>query len=88
MAGSLNLYLKLERCSMSRTKRNGARPLTVQEALEMLQSAIGYCQQAGITVQAANKIEGLTLIVGNAYYKVNAGVTEFHIVELDIPKGD
>lgn len=55
---------------MSRTNRNAHKPqpVTAQEALQMLQSAIGYLQLAGMTVQAMNQADGLTLVIPNAYY--------------------
>lgn len=37
----------------------------------MLQSAIGYLQLAGITVQAMNQANGLTLVIPNAHYCTN-----------------
>jgi hypothetical protein len=69
------------RHNMKRTKRNVGEALTAEEALQILQSAIGYCQQAGLAVQAANSGTGLTLTIPGAYYTATderAGVT-FHI---------
>ena len=66
---------------MKKTKRSVGEPLTAQEALQILQSAIGYCQQAGLAVQAANSGTGLTLTIPGAYYTTaneKSGVT-FHI---------
>lgn len=53
---------------MKRTKRNVGEPITTAEALQILQSAIGYCQQAGLVVKAANRKAGLTLTIPGAYY--------------------
>ncbi len=47
--------------------RNGAsrkrkeQPITAGEALEILQSALSYCQRAGLTVNYSNTAHGLTL---------------------------
>ena len=70
---------------MSRTKKNGngkkSLPVTAQEAVSILQSAIGYCQQAGIAVQAYNWPDGVTLTLPGVFYTVtNEGAAaEFHI---------
>lgn len=47
MAGGLRPYPQKGRKRMSKTKS----PITKGEAAELLQSAVNYCQQAGITVQ-------------------------------------
>jgi hypothetical protein len=46
-----------------------------------LQSAISYCQQAGITVQAHNGPEGVTLTLPGVFYTLtNDGkAAHFHI---------
>jgi hypothetical protein len=67
---------------MSKTGRNAHKPqhVTAQEALQMLQSAVGYLQMAGITVQAENQARGLTLTIPGACYVVNIdGTAAFHI---------
>jgi hypothetical protein len=72
---------------MSRTKKNGngkkSLPVTAQEAVSILQSAIGYCQQAGIAVQAHNGLDGVTLTLPGVFYTVTAkregAAAEFHI---------
>ena len=62
---------------MSRTKKNGDGkkpvPVTAQEAVSILQSAIGYCQQAGIAVQAHNGPEGVMLTLPGVFYVVTVG---------------
>jgi hypothetical protein len=70
--------------NMSKTKRatrNGAtnRPprriqtLAPREALQLLASAFAYCQQAGLTVNAANgEDETLVLFIPRARYVVTA----------------
>ncbi len=60
---------------MKRTKRN-VRPIrvSVPEALQILQSAIGYCQLAGLTVQGTNSKTGLTLVIPGVFYA--AGQTD------------
>ena len=70
---------------MSRTKKNengkNSLPVTAQEAVSILQSAIGYCQQAGITVQAHNGPDGVTLTLPGVFYSVTTDGTaaQFHI---------
>lgn len=70
---------------MSKTKKNGngkkSLPVTAQEAVSILQSAIGYCQQAGIAVQAYNWPDGVTLTLPGVFYTVTNNGTEaqFHI---------
>ena len=72
---------------MSRTKKNEngkkakAQPITAQEAVSILQSAIGYCQQAGIAVQAYNWPDGVTLTLPGVFYRMtnNGTAAEFHI---------
>lgn len=70
---------------MSRTKKNEnankSLPVTAQEAVSILQSAIGYCQQAGIVVQAHNGPEGVMLALLGVFYSVtNDGTAaQFHI---------
>jgi len=63
---------------MKKTKRSVGEPLTAHEALQILQSAIGYCQQAGLAVQAANSGTDLILTIPGAQYTTadtKAGVT-------------
>ena len=66
--------------SMSKTRRSytcgkreqdakGPRAITAQEALTLLESAVSYCQLAGLKVQAANgENDTLRLFVPNAHY--------------------
>jgi len=50
-------------------RRKQAEPLTPAMALTMLESAVSYCQQAGLQVQAANGDNGtLGLFIPNAHY--------------------
>jgi hypothetical protein len=62
---------------MSKTKHgeHNALPITAQEALELLQSAIGYLQMAGVTVQAQNSKTGLVLIIPGMFYSTNVDGT-------------
>ena len=53
---------------MPRTKRGTVQSVTPEQALQMLQSAIGYCQVAGLTVQAANCDAGLVLTIPDVGY--------------------
>jgi len=41
--------------------RTSAKELTKAEALEILSSALMYCQQAGLQIYAANATEGLRI---------------------------
>ena len=88
MAANLNFSRKKARCSMkstkpalpalararvSRTGREGSLPATTaHEAIQLLQSAIGYMQLTGITVHAQNTFEGLQLTIPGACYAVSA----------------
>jgi hypothetical protein len=58
---------------MSKTKCDApnSAPITAQEAIELLQSAIGYLQMAGITVQAQNSPAELILTIPNASYSMS-----------------
>lgn len=64
---------------MKSTKRSGqddnALPITAQEALQLLQSAIGYLQLAGMAVQAQNTPLGLQLTIPGTCYSVSADST-------------
>ena len=53
---------------MPRTKRGTVQPVTPEQALQMLQSAIGYCQVAGLAVQAENSDSGLVLTLPRVAY--------------------
>ncbi len=57
-------------------KRKELRPVTVLEALAMLESAVSYCQSAGLKVRAANGDNGtLQLIIPGAHYVLTDGGT-------------
>ena len=64
---------------MKPTKQSGqdenSLPITAQEALQLLQSAIGYLQLAGMAVQAQNTPQGLQLVIPDTCYSVNADST-------------
>jgi hypothetical protein len=78
MAASLNFSQRKGNDNMSRTKshtrgvtarRHKPVPITAQDALDMLASAVSYCQQAGLKVGAANGDNGtLGLFIPNAHY--------------------
>jgi len=45
------------------------KPVTLIEALAMLESAVSYCQAAGLTITAANSdSDALCLYIPNAHY--------------------
>ena len=50
-------------------RRKQAEPLTPEMALTMLESAVSYCQAAGLHIQAANGDNGtLGLFIPGAHY--------------------
>jgi hypothetical protein len=52
-----------------RTPRKVIQILAPQEALQLLESAVSYCQQAGLQVRAANQDDGaLAVFIPNAHY--------------------
>ncbi len=58
---------------MSKTKPKGkqheSEPITPSQALELLESAVSYCQQAGLQVSAVNDDHGtLTILIPGAFY--------------------
>jgi len=68
---------------MSATRKGRELPeLTPQAALDMLASAINYCQSAGLTVRAANTTGGLLaiLIVG-----CRVDGDRFEVISADMP---
>ena len=54
---------------MNTTKRarRKTQTITPQEAIEILASAVSYCQQAGLTVKAGNAEGNLALVIEGAY---------------------
>lgn len=63
---------------MKRTKPNGRLPrVTVDEALQILQSAVGYCQLAGLTVRGSNSETGLTLVIPGVFYTLGPTNSDF-----------
>lgn len=68
---------------MSKTKKSTTRgerkkeraPLTKQEALEMLESAIYYCQRAGLSIGGKNESGALVLTIPHAAYILTHGGT-------------
>lgn len=81
-AGNSKHFLKKGKDNMSKTRRYSRcgkrgpsmkcpspRAITAQEALSMLESAVSYCQSAGLSVAAANGDNGtLGLFIPNAHY--------------------
>lgn len=55
------------------TSKRSETPLTPVEALDMLHSALWYCQQAGLRVAAGNRAGVLTLQVNGAQYVTTGG---------------
>ncbi len=53
--------------------KRSEEPLSPAEALDMLKSALTYCQQAGLKVAAGNRAGVLTLQVNGAEYITTGG---------------
>jgi hypothetical protein len=50
-------------------RRKDKEPLTPEMALTLLESAVSYCQQSGLNIQATNGDNGtLGLFIPNAHY--------------------
>jgi hypothetical protein len=73
---------KKQAYEQNKARRAKSSPITAQEAIEMLQSAIGYLQIAGITVQAQNRPAGLVLIIPNTSYSMShdGAAAKFNII--------
>lgn len=72
---------------MPKTKQHKrpTRPtLSPADALNMLASALTYCQQAGLTIEAGNGPSGLTIILPGA----RLGQTEAGAVLEPVPAGE
>jgi|GEM_PF-4658831 len=53
----------------ARAPRRMNQSITAPEALQLLESAVSYCQQAGLPVRAANQADGaLAVFIPNAHY--------------------
>lgn len=76
---------------MKRTRRS--RPnakITAREALSLLESAVSYCQLAGLQVSAVNGDNGtLELFIPNAHYLLTKSGTRamFQLTAQDKPMG-
>ena len=69
MAASSAYCLLKGKHSMKLTKRNERQQhVSVEEALQILQSALSYCQSAGLEVAAANSPRGLMFMIANVQY--------------------
>jgi hypothetical protein len=66
---------------MSRTRRRSQTAITTREALEILASAVSYCQLAGLKVEAVNRRGTLALFIpGCSYILTDNGTrTDFRI---------
>jgi|GEM_PF-2060985 hypothetical protein len=72
-------------------RRKTQDPITAQDALSMLESAVSYCQQAGLTVGAANGDNGtLGLFIPNAHYLLTDNGTRavFRLGALGVARDD
>lgn len=65
---------------MSRTRKR--KPVTKSEALEILASAVSYCQQSGLKVRYANHDAGLALVVEGATVQVADTGTRFVLASI------
>lgn len=63
---------------MSRTRKQ--KPVTKAEALEILASAVSYCQQSGLKVKYANRDASLVLSVDGATAQVGEAGTRFIVI--------
>ncbi|MBI4672792.1 MAG: hypothetical protein HY741_14120 [Chloroflexi bacterium] len=52
----------------TRATRKPIQSLTPQDALQLLASAVSYCQQAGLEVYATNTLDGLRFYIPQARY--------------------
>lgn len=61
--------------------------ITAPEALQLLESAVSYCQQAGLQVNASNEEGALALFIPRAQYIVSDNGTRatFHLAEESAP---
>ena len=64
---------------MKRTRKNvPAKPAILpSEALEILASVVGYCQQAGLTVKARDVSGKLVIVISDARVASNEATTQF-----------
>jgi hypothetical protein len=72
--------------SQARTRRM-TPSITAPEALQLLESAVSYCQQAGLGVTAANEQDALCLFIPRAQYIVSTDGTRaaFQLIETTAP---
>ena len=60
---------RVYKCGERKQYAKGPRAITAQEALTLLESAVSYCQLAGLKVRAANgENDTLTLFIPNTHY--------------------
>jgi hypothetical protein len=71
---------------MNTTKRarRKTQAITPREAIEILASAVSYCQQAGLTVKAGNADGNLALVIEGAYVDNTGPVTRLVIGKLRV----
>ena len=50
--------------------RKTAKPITPEEAIQLLSSALSYCQQAGLTIRAGNDGNTLHLVLPGVNYDI------------------
>lgn len=63
---------KSERRKQSQARARRMTPsITATEALQLLESAVSYCQQAGLQVNALNEQGALCLFIPHAQYSVS-----------------
>jgi len=71
-----------ERLIRAAKRRKPLPALTPADALDMLASAINYCQQAGLKVRAGNTENGmLAIVVEGAAVASTDGVTRITVAE-------
>jgi len=55
----------------SRKRKVPVAAIGPAEALEILKSAVSYCQQAGIPIEAGNVETGIVLVIGQAHIAID-----------------
>lgn len=72
--------------SVTARRRKTPTRITAHEALQLLESALSYCQAAGMEVQAGNGDEGtLAIYIPNAHYTITDNGTRAEIRRGEAP---
>jgi hypothetical protein len=71
MAASSAISARSVKSSTSKTRQSGPKPITREESVQLLQSAVSYMQRAGLSVLAENSQQGLILTFPGVLYGTN-----------------